>query len=298
MRERFGRAVIAIALGLALVAPGASRAAGGVRPGAVLDPSFGKHGVLRLSSESAFTAYGSATPSGDFLVSGGSGIQVLNSHGDAGRAFGGTGSVDLSPAQGGRFELGGFAIDPHGRLLVVGTSLFPESENPSPFLENGSRAFRPGIVRILRFLPDGHLDPTFGQGGVVETDRGLTAPLGTEGEPLGTHPAVHATGVAVDPQGGIVVTGDAVIRLGESCEHDSFAQVGVAAGFVARSAGAGRSTPASGMTDSSGATTWAKMRSEPRRSANRSWARTGGSPIGRSGSTGANGDGVISVSRN
>jgi uncharacterized delta-60 repeat protein len=233
MRARVRRTATAIILGLALLVPGASQAAGRARPGAVLDSSFGDHGVVRLSSESAFTAYGTATRGGDLLVSGGSGIKVLNRHGGTGRAFGGIGSLNLSPAQGDRFELGGFTIDPHGRLLVVGTSLFPETENPSP-PENGSRAFRPGAVRILRLLPDGRLDPNFGHKGVVETDLGLSAPLGTEGEPLGTHPAVRATGIAVGPQGRIVVTGSAVVRLGESCEHDSFAPAPVSAGFVAR----------------------------------------------------------------
>jgi uncharacterized delta-60 repeat protein len=223
-----------IAIGLVLLVPAASQAAGSVRLGGVLDPSFGKQGVLRLSSESAFTAYGTATPSGDLLVSGGSGVQVLTSHGGIGEAFGGVGSLTLPAATGDKFELGGFTIDPHGRLLVVGTSHFPGSENPSPFLENGSRAFRPGAVQILRLLPDGHLDPTFGQGGVVETDLGLPAPLGTEGETLGTHPAVRATGVAVGPQGRILVTGSAAVRLGESCEHDSFAPTAVSAGLLAR----------------------------------------------------------------
>jgi uncharacterized delta-60 repeat protein len=118
--------------------------------------------------------------------------------------------------------------------LVVGTSLFPESENPSPFLENGARAFRPGVVRMLRFLPNGLLDPSFGQGGIVETDLGLSPPEGSEGQLLGTHPAIQATGIAVDSQGRIVVTGGTADRLGESCEHDSFAPVGVGAGFVAR----------------------------------------------------------------
>ena len=238
MMGRFGRAALAMAVVLSLLPPGASEALGGVGPRAVLDPSFGNEGVLRLFSESSFTAYGAASQRGDLLVSGGSGIQVLNGHGDAGKAFGG-GSRTLPPVRGGGFELGTFTIDPHGRLVVIGTSLFPESENPSPFLENGARAFRPRVLRILRFLPGGHLDPTFGQGGVVETDLGLPPPVDAEGKPLGTHPAVYATGVAVDSQSRIVVTGGDVVRLGESCEHDSFAAVGVAAGFVARLTGSG-----------------------------------------------------------
>ncbi|HEY2056333.1 MAG TPA: hypothetical protein VGH14_20580 [Solirubrobacterales bacterium] len=219
---------------MALLAPGASQAAGSVRPGAVLDPSFGVAGVLRLPSESSFTAHGTSTQSGTLLVSGGSSVQLLNDLGGAGEAFGSIGSLTLPPATGDQFELSGFTIDKQGRLLVVGTSLFPESENPSPFLENGSRAFRPGVLRILRFLPDGDLDPSFGHEGVVETGLGLPAPRGTDGRRLGSHASVVPSGVTVDAQGRIIVTGAAAVRLGEACEHDSFAAAAVDAGFVAR----------------------------------------------------------------
>jgi uncharacterized delta-60 repeat protein len=238
-------ALLAIALGLALLGPGAAQAlaanradpagrAASPQPGAVLDPSFGERGVVRLPSESSFTALGTSTQSGTLLVSGGSGVQLLNDLGGAGEAFGSTGSPTLPPATGDEFQLAGFTVDQQGRLLVVGASLFPESENPSPFLEDGARAFRPGVLRMLRFLPDGEIDPSFGQGGVVETSLGLPPPRGTAGKRLGSHPSLGPTGVTVDAQGRIIVTGAAVVRLGEACEHDSFAAAAVSAGFIAR----------------------------------------------------------------
>jgi hypothetical protein len=45
---------------------------------------------------------------------------------------------------------------------------------------------------------------------------------------------VRATGITVDSQGRVVVTGDAVVRLGRTCERNSFAPGVIAAGFVAR----------------------------------------------------------------
>lgn len=243
---RLGRATLGMALALALFFPCASRGASGRQPGALLDPSFGTRGLLRLSAEPSFTAEGLATRHGALLVSGGSGVQVLNSRGDAGRAFGRVGSLRLPPARGKEFSLSDFVVDPRGRLVVVGDALFPESENPSPLLENGQRAFVPSAVRILRFLPGGGLDRSFGRGGVVETDLGLAPPLDTDGKPLGPHPVVQGTGVAVDPRGRIVVTGDAVVRLGETCEHDSFAAAGVAAGLVARFTNGGALDPGFG----------------------------------------------------
>jgi uncharacterized delta-60 repeat protein len=209
----------------------------------VLDPSFADGGVLRMPFGSASTTLGTTTSSGDILLGGESAIHILNDHGRPGAAFGRVGSLRLPPARGDRFQLSALTVDSKGRLLVLGTSLFPETENPSPVLENGGRAFRPGVVRILRFLPNGRLDPSFGEGGVVETDLGLSPPEGTEGQPLGTHPAIQATGVAVDRQGRIVVTGGVTDRLGESCEHDSFAPVGVGAGFVARFTANGTADP-------------------------------------------------------
>ena len=232
MRRHIGQAFLSVTFGLFLIASGSAMAAERAAPGAVLDPSFGDRGLVRLSDESAFSARG-LKAGGNLLVSGGSHIQVLNGRGSTGRAFGADGSLRL-PTDGGRFEFGDFTIDPQGRLLVVGTVFVPESENPSPYLENGARAFRPGLLRILRFLPNGHLDPAFGRGGVVETDLGLPPPVGSGGDTLGTQPAIETTGVTVGPQGLIVVTGGAVSRLGETCEHDSFAEAAVAAGYVAR----------------------------------------------------------------
>lgn len=237
---------MAIALCLALASLASAAAEARLPPGAVLDPSFGDHGILKLPSASAFTAEGTTTRAGDILVSGGPEIQVLDRHGSLGGAFGGSASIDLPAVAGTSFELGAFTVDSQGRLLVVGTSFFPESENPSPRLENGSRAFRPGVVRMIRLLPDGRRDPTFGQDGVVETTLGLSPPMGTDGTPLGSHPAIRAYGVAIGPQGQIVVTGGAIFRLGESCEHDSFVAVGVSAGFVARFTSTGEPDPTFG----------------------------------------------------
>ena len=203
-------------------------------PSAVLDPSFGDHGVAVLPSEPASTARGTATGEGELLVSGGPSIQVLSATGGAGAAFGGMNPSPLMPADGNEFRVGGFTVDPLGRLLVVGASIFPESENPSQETENASRAFFPGVLRILRFLPSGQLDPGFGQDGVVETDLGLAPPPDAGGRPIGTRPAIWATGVAVDPQGRIVVTGSAVVGLARPCVHDVFVPVGVSAGLVAR----------------------------------------------------------------
>jgi hypothetical protein len=214
----------------------AAQATSAGRPAAVLDPSFGSGGLVRLPLEApASTALGVSTQSGSLLVSGGAIIQLLNDLGGPGEAFGATGSLALPSVAGREFVLGGFALDPEGRLLVVGTSFYPEAENPSPIREGGTVAFRPSALRILRFLPDGNLDPSFGRSGIVETDLGLPAPLATDGRRrLGSRPALQVSGITVDPLGRIVLTGDAVIRLGRSCERNAFRPGVISGGFVAR----------------------------------------------------------------
>jgi uncharacterized delta-60 repeat protein len=244
MRGRIGGALAAFALGSAVLAGGAAAAP---RPGVVLDPSFGQGGVALLRDTNAYATFGRPLPGGDLLIQGSRNVRLLNSSGGPATAFGAVGSLRPPAATGTRFELTGFTVDAEGRLLVVGESVFPEAENPSPPLENGAKAFYPEEVRMLRYLPGGRLDPSFGNGGVVETDLGLPPPVGEEGESLGPRSSVYATGVAVGPEGRIVVTGDAVAHLGPSCVHDAFAAVGVEAGFLARFTANGAPDPSFGV---------------------------------------------------
>jgi hypothetical protein len=231
MGARLRLVIAVIAVGLAALGAAAPRAAAA---GAVLDPSFGSGGLLRLPAEFADAASGAAIEGGGTVVSEGSGVRVLDGLGATGAAFGGTGTAAAPAASGDEFEIDALNVDTQGRLLILGETVFPESENPSPYLENGARAFRPSTVRIVRLLPDGALDPTFGQGGVVETDLGFQPPP-YRGHRLGPHPAVEPSGIAVDGRGRIVITGSDVIGLSPPCRgHDSFAAVADGAGFVAR----------------------------------------------------------------
>lgn len=236
---------MAIAIGLTLLAPGALQAAGihgpgraegtdDARPVATPDPGFGNGGLLQFPAEGAETALGAAAEDGSLVVSGGASMQLLGPTGGPGEVFGGVGSLAVPAVAGRTLALGGFTVDRQGRLLVVGSSLYPPDENPSPEREGGTLAFEPAALRILRLLPGGGLDPSFGQGGVVETGLGLAPPRGTDGRRLGSHPSLLPSAVAVDPQGHIIVTGAAAVRLGETCKPDSFAAAAVDAGFVAR----------------------------------------------------------------
>jgi hypothetical protein len=172
---------------------------------------------------------------GSLVVRGGPSLELLSSSGGSGELFGG--SVDLPVPAGSQQEyvLAGFTVDPQGRLVVVRTSYFPEAENPSP-LDLDAAVFRPAAIQISRLLPDGSPDPGFGQGGVVETDLGLPAPLATDRRGrVGSRPALRATGITIDPQGRLVVTGEAAIGLRLGCHFGEELRPSVdSGGFVAR----------------------------------------------------------------
>ena len=85
-----------------------------------------------------------------------------------------------------------------------------------------------------RYLPDGSLDGGFGSNGIVETDLGLQPPRDQNGQQILERPWVQATGVAVDSQGRIVLTGGAAAGLVFGCVHDNFSNTLTYAGLVAR----------------------------------------------------------------
>lgn len=236
------RAAALASTSLALLALCGSQALAGVQvdsvkrtssipPPAVLDPSFGGDGLVTLPGETlGWTAYGAATLNGDLLVSGGPTLWLLTGSGDPVESFGGADALSPLPSAGVKFSLSDLTLDSEGRLLVVGTSHFgDEGDSVNGF----PPPIEPSAVRILRFLPNGFPDPTFGQGGVIETDFGLPPPHGKQGRPLQPDASLEATGIAVDAQGHIVVTGRADIRLGESCAR-LFRPVAVSAAFLVR----------------------------------------------------------------
>lgn len=224
---------------------GSARPIGVIPPMAVLDPAFGGDGLVTLPGTVLDSdAHGAATKTGDLLVSGGPDLRLLTNSGDSGESFGVAGTLSPPQPEGGEFSLSDFTIDPEGRLLIVGTSRFPADDSEVPrSLVSGIPVFVPSAVRILRYLPDGRPDPTFGQAGVIETDFGLPPPHDKQGSAFQPEASMEATGIAVDSQGRIVVTGSADIRLGPSCVHDIYESVAVSTGFLARLTANGAADP-------------------------------------------------------
>lgn len=204
-------------------------------PQATLDSAFGNGGLLALPPEKLEpeTPVAAITAHGDIVLIAGLDLLLLTAAGKPASTYGGQGTLAPPQPEGGEFRPSGLAIDPQGRLLVVGTSYFPPATEVSDATRY-SHEVEPASIRLIRYLPDGALDPAFGSGGIVETHLGLGPPRRKGGEPIVQEPSVNATGVAVDAQGRIVVTGGALVGFGESCAHDIFNEVLVSAGFVAR----------------------------------------------------------------
>jgi uncharacterized delta-60 repeat protein len=174
-------------------------------------------------------------------------VEKLGPSGRPDRDFGDRGTVTINPRPGGSFQITGAAVDGRGRIVVVGTSTPPQPQG-ALVVTNFLDGEQPPVeaphsdARVLRLLPDGESDPTFGRDGVVETDFGLPIPE-YEGAKLASAPAIDTAGVAVDGAGNIVVTGGAAAGLASSCYHDDFGATVSDAAFVARLTASGEPDP-------------------------------------------------------
>ncbi|WP_405883438.1 calcium-binding protein [Streptomyces sp. NBC_01384] len=181
-RSLLGRAGLALAAALALVVtlPGGAFAAPGD-----LDPSFGSGGKVVVDR-------GSAEGGGDLVLqpdgkivtvgSNTSDFSVMrhNADGSLDTSFGSGGEV-VTDFSGGEDGAAGAALQPDGKIVVVGTSEIPD---------NGCCWFT-----VARYNANGTLDTGFGDGGWVRTD------FGHDGSSAGE-------AVAVQPDGRIVAAGE------------------------------------------------------------------------------------------
>jgi uncharacterized delta-60 repeat protein len=179
----------------ALLLPAAAQA----RPGQ-LDKSFGADGrvITKLSA-------GTATYTHLAWVGGGRLVAALGPHlveylpdGRLNRRFGRDGRVEIETSEGNSFIPAGLAVDSRGRILVDGTI---STARPGKSFTLDSTA-----VTVLRFLPNGRPDLSFGSGGSVLDDFGFPHPSHEEA-PEENGPFVNSSGLLVDEADRPVVTG-------------------------------------------------------------------------------------------
>lgn len=202
---------------LVLLAAGAGTASAHGR----LDRGFGNAGFARVAAPTAeYLLDGFAVaPGGQTYVLDGSSLIGFDDGGNLDGGFGQDGRVSVTPAIGDGMPEG-LAVDSQGRLLVTGSTQMP-----------GRKA---RIAYVIRLLPDGSRDTTFGSDGEVDTDFGLPA-SGQDGL------SVNAFSILVGTRDRPIIGGSfGTEGEGESCGY----RIGVGPDpFVARLTDAGALDP-------------------------------------------------------
>lgn len=190
-----------------------------------LDPSFGRQGKLVIATSGEQDDNGSGVEMSMAPASGGKlvvvrrgQVRMLLSSGQPDQSFAGEGRVGLSVDPGTAFLLAGVAVDSQGRVLVAGTteSRTVSSTPAPPGFNEDALGPRPQWATVYRYLSDGSLDPSFGDGGVVNTHFGLPRPVGP-GPYNASYPteAVGVTAIAVDADDRPLLAGFFVRHVGQ-----------------------------------------------------------------------------------
>jgi uncharacterized delta-60 repeat protein len=219
-------ALLALLAGSALAKPAA--------PKSGVDPSFGHGGKIALSvpKESVGKPFRLATaPSGKSYALAGSLLLAFGANGRPDPDFGNNGRLQVTAATGATTEVNGLAVDAQGRVLVSG-SFNPTPGAPAKVIDPAghisSMPAPPSTAFVVRYLPNGERDATFG--GAGEIDVSLTVPAWT-----GPQPPAHAEVPLVHSNRLSVVNGEEPV-LGGTYQYwiiGCYATPVAAAGFVA-----------------------------------------------------------------
>jgi uncharacterized delta-60 repeat protein len=206
-------ALAAMAMGASAAKPHGGKSKAKPKPtGARVDTSFGTKGVAKIATGGKSTEVKvrmAVAPNGTSYVLQGSLLLAFEPNGKPAKGFGNNGRVRLTSSHGELFPTD-VAVDSQGRVLVDGKiTLYPfASDPPIPADAEAieSRTLREAFVN--RYLPDGSLDPTFGNAGEADTTFGLPRPTGQPGSGVEFERAlVEATTLTVDSEDRPVVGG-------------------------------------------------------------------------------------------
>jgi uncharacterized delta-60 repeat protein len=223
-------AVMFACLGVAAAgASGANKQQGrGSKSAGQLDPGFGRQGTFAVATPPVVSENGTVlvgtthlaiAPSNKSYAQQGQLVVGFGANGKPDPKFGNHGRMWVEPGPGKVIEMSGVAVDSQGRVLVAGTyEPFPGFTNPIATGEAERLYFGDeGATEafVIRYLPNGQPDPTFGNAGVAITSlnvpRPTNEPVAGKG-PTGEYerPVVTVSGIRVDSQDRPVISGQYV----------------------------------------------------------------------------------------
>jgi uncharacterized delta-60 repeat protein len=227
---------VALIIALAVLAGGAMAKTKPAR----LDPSFGRQGSFMVATPAPSVEPEryprtnlAVAPSNKSYVQQGPWVIGFGADGKPDRGFGDNGRVRVAPKGGSLVAVSDLAVDSHGRILVAGTLEPVKGLTNQPITGKLFPPLFPQAVTeafVIRYLPNGSLDPTFGPDGEVVTTFGAPRPLGPKETPSTyERPVVSVTQIEVDADDRPVISGRYSERV-EGCFYkSSFDQA-----FVAR----------------------------------------------------------------
>ncbi|HKZ13156.1 MAG TPA: hypothetical protein VJL81_04845 [Solirubrobacterales bacterium] len=139
-----------------------------------VDPSFGRGGTIAVSVPKGFgegPLQMATAPSGKSYVLDGSLLYAFGANGLPDHGFGDNGHVQVAAAAGETTEVNGLAVDAQGRILASG-SVNPTPGVPSAYVPPQPLGYlylpAPSNAFVIRLLPNGERDPTFGGSGEID----------------------------------------------------------------------------------------------------------------------------------
>ena len=163
-------------------------------------------------------------PDGSVLVASEGRVARYTASGQLDPSFGRDGFLTVALPRVAAFKIGDVAVDPEGRIVLIGTALVASG--------NGSAS---DLAAVVRYLPDGELDPSFGGGdGVFMSRFGLPA---TDGSVIAKQGTVSSSGAVTLVVG--TVSRSATCGNTQRREHDRLVARLSAAGTTERFFGEG-----------------------------------------------------------
>ena len=181
-----------------------------------LDPSFGNGGkttaAVHVGDGPFPRIQGMAiSPDGRVYVLENSRLLAFEAGGTPAAGFGANGQVTVAPVEG-NSEVKAMTVDSQGRVLVAG-SVFLEDQ-----MHNGHRVGYAPVYDafLIRLLPNGERDMSFGDGGEVRTTFGVPRAATPRGPKYSKASAI-ATAIVVDSSDRPIV-GGGYVKAYEGCE--------------------------------------------------------------------------------